>query len=63
MDEREGQHRLIERVDPDRRDFVRRILGDSAFVSPLIATFSIDGLTAVWVAPPCGADPGGGAQT
>jgi hypothetical protein len=61
MDEREGKSKLIEHVNPDQRDFVRRILGDSAFASPLIATFSMDGLTAVWIAPPYGADAGGSA--
>jgi hypothetical protein len=46
MDEQEIQKRLIEHVDPNRRSFVRRILAGAALVSPLIATFSIDTLTA-----------------
>jgi hypothetical protein len=46
MNEGEGRKKLIDHVDPHRRDFVRRILGGAAFVAPLIATFSIDSLTA-----------------
>jgi len=46
MNEREGKKSLIDHVAPNRRDFVRRILAGTAFVPPLIATFSIDTLTA-----------------
>jgi hypothetical protein len=46
MDEQDVTKKLIEHVDPNRRSFVRRILAGAAFVAPLIATFSIDSLTA-----------------
>jgi hypothetical protein len=46
MDERDIEKRLLDHVDPNRRSFVRQILGGAAFVAPLIATFSIDSLIA-----------------
>jgi hypothetical protein len=46
MDEQDNKKRLLDHVDPNRRSFVRQILGGAAFVAPLIATFSIDSLTA-----------------
>ena len=46
MDEQDIKKRLLDHVDPNRRSFVRQILGGAAFVAPLIATFSIDSLTA-----------------
>jgi len=45
MDQQERRKRLAEQVAPNRRDFVMRVLG-GAFVPPLIATFSMDALTA-----------------
>jgi len=46
MDEQDIKKRLLDHVDPNRRNFVRQILGGAAFVAPLIATFSIDSLVA-----------------
>ncbi len=46
MDEKDVKKRLVDHVDPNRRSFVRQILGGAAFVPPLIATFSIESLTA-----------------
>jgi hypothetical protein len=58
MDEPDGKKKLLEQVDPERRDFARRILGGAPFVAPLIATFSIDGLTVTWIAGQARAEPG-----
>jgi hypothetical protein len=46
MKEREGKKNLIDHVDPSRRSFVMQLLGGAAFIPPLIATFSMDTLTA-----------------
>jgi hypothetical protein len=62
MDKPDGKHKLLEQVDPHRRDFARRMLSGAAFVAPLIATFSIDGLTVTWIARQDRAEPGGSAQ-
>lgn len=36
---------FLEKVDPDRRDVVRRILQTTAFAAPVVASFNLDGLT------------------
>jgi len=41
-----NQKRIIDNVEPNRRSFVMHILGGAAFVAPMIATFSMDNLTA-----------------
>ena len=46
MDKREIEKRLLDHVDPNRRSFVRQILGGAALVAPLVATFSIESLIA-----------------
>jgi len=46
MDKREIEKRLLDHVDPNRRSFVRQILGRAALVAPLIAMFSINSLIA-----------------
>jgi len=46
MKEPESKKNLVDQVDPNRRSFVARLLGAAAFVPPLIATFSMDALTA-----------------
>ena len=51
MDELEGKKRLVAHVDPNRRGFVKQILG-AAFVPPLVATFAMDSLMADEVAEP-----------
>jgi len=38
--------KLLDHVDPNRRSFVRQILGGAALVAPLVATFSIESLIA-----------------
>ena len=35
----------LERVDPDKRDFIRKVATGTAFAVPAIASFSMDGLT------------------
>src|SRR5579862_9376249 len=44
MDEQDVRKKLLDHVDPNRRSFVRQILGGAALAAPLIATFSIDSL-------------------
>jgi hypothetical protein len=46
MDKRDIEKRLLDHVDPNRRSFVRQILGGAALVAPLVATFSIESLIA-----------------
>jgi len=46
MAEKNVNDRILERVDPSRRDLVKRVLAGATFAAPFIATFSIDGLTA-----------------
>lgn len=36
---------LLEKIDPERRQIVERILKTSAFAAPVIASFNLDGLT------------------
>jgi hypothetical protein len=43
-----GFERLLERIDPSRRDAVRKILAGAAiYAAPMIASFSMDGLDGV----------------
>ena len=35
---------ILNRIDPNRREFVRRVLGYTAFAAPIITTFSIESL-------------------
>jgi hypothetical protein len=61
MDKREIEKRLLDHVDPNRRSFVRQILGGAALVAPLIAMFSINSLIAPEEAraqSPCPVDTG-----
>jgi len=51
MDELEGKKQLIAHVDPNRRGFVKQLIG-AAFVPPLVATFAMDSLTAGEAAEP-----------
>ena len=46
MDEQDVKKKLLDHVDPNRRSFVRQILGGAALVAPLVATFSIESLIA-----------------
>jgi len=36
---------ILEKVDPAKRSFVRGIVNGTAFVAPVVASFSLDGLT------------------
>jgi hypothetical protein len=56
MEKRDGKQKLLEHITPNRRDFVRRILGSAAFAPPLIATFAIDSLRANAAEPPSNAN-------
>lgn len=37
--------KLLEKVDPSRRKFVRRMVTATAFAVPMFSSFSMDGLT------------------
>jgi hypothetical protein len=36
---------VLEKVDPDRRGFVRKVIVGTAFAAPVISSFSMDGLS------------------
>ncbi len=36
---------VLDKVDPAKRSFVRKVVMGTAFVAPVVASFSIDGLT------------------
>jgi hypothetical protein len=46
MSEEELDRDVLERVGVNRRDFVKRIVLGTAFASPVIASFSMSGLSA-----------------
>ena len=46
MEEREANENVLDRVDAQRRGFVKRLLAGAAFATPVLATFAIDALTA-----------------
>jgi hypothetical protein len=62
VDQPDGRKKLIEHVEPKRRELVSRILDGGVFVSPLITTFSIDGSKVVWIAGQHAADAAGSAS-
>ncbi len=45
MEERDNCRKIVERVDPDRRNFVKRFLAGAAFAAPVLTTFAIDALS------------------
>jgi len=45
MEQQGSKDRILSKVDASRRDFVKRVLGVAAFAAPVIASFSIDGLS------------------
>ena len=36
--------RILEQVDQDKRDFLKKVIVGTAFVTPVVASFSMDGL-------------------
>ena len=44
-DQENKRSELLEKIDPNRRDAIERILKTSAFAVPVIASFNLDGLT------------------
>jgi hypothetical protein len=36
---------ILKKVDADKRDFLRKLIGTTAFSAPIIASFSMKGLT------------------
>lgn len=40
------KERILERVNPARREFLKKLLAGAAFATPVIATFSVESLDA-----------------
>lgn len=36
---------VLEQVDPEKREFLKKVLVGTAFVAPIVASFSMDGLS------------------
>jgi hypothetical protein len=36
---------ILEQVDPEKRDFLKKVLAGTAFVAPIVASFSMEGLS------------------
>jgi hypothetical protein len=36
---------ILDKVDPGKRNFVRKVIKGTAFAVPVVASFSMDGLT------------------
>ena len=45
MEQSDNCGKILERVDPDRRNFVKRFLAGAAFAAPVLTTFAIDALS------------------
>jgi hypothetical protein len=37
--------RILEQVDPEKRDFLKKVIVGTAFVVPIVASFSMEGLS------------------
>jgi hypothetical protein len=37
--------RVLSKIDPEKRQFIGRLIGTTAFVAPLVATFAMDSMT------------------
>ncbi len=42
---KEKDDSVLGKVDPAKRSFVRKVVTGTAFVAPVVASFSLDGLT------------------
>ena len=36
---------VLNRIDPNKREFMSKLIGTTAFVAPLVASFTIENLT------------------
>ena len=36
---------ILDQVDPGKRDFLKKVIVSSAFVTPIVASFSMEGLS------------------
>ena len=41
MSKPRGDESLLDHVDPEKRQFIGKLIGTSAFVAPLVASFSM----------------------
>ena len=40
-----SEDQVLAKVDPDRRNFVRKVIVGTAFAAPVVSSFSMDGLS------------------
>ena len=40
-----SEDQVLEKVSPDRRSFVRKVIIGTAFAAPVVSSFSMDGLS------------------
>jgi hypothetical protein len=45
MTDDDRKTKALEQVDPEKRDFIRKVATGTAFAVPAVASFSMDGLT------------------
>jgi hypothetical protein len=41
----DDKHEILNRLDPDRRDFLKKVMVAAAFTVPTVTSFSMDGLS------------------
>jgi hypothetical protein len=44
MANEQNVERVLDKIDPDKRQFIGRLIGTTAFVAPLVASFTVDSL-------------------
>jgi len=40
-----SENKVLDKVNPDRRGFVKKIIVGTAFAAPIVSSFSMDGLS------------------
>ena len=45
MANEQNVERVLDKIDPDKRQFIGKLIGTTAFVAPLVASFTIDSLS------------------
>jgi hypothetical protein len=44
MANEQNVERVLDKIDPEKRQFISKLIGTTAFVAPLVASFAIDSL-------------------
>jgi hypothetical protein len=44
MANEQNVERVLDKIDPDKRQFIGKLIGTTAFVAPLVASFTVDSL-------------------